>query len=87
MVSREKIGDILSFFMEEVIRMILVTGATGQLGSKTRKLLATNIAKAAKSLGVKLLYISTDYAFDGINDGEYSVDAPTNPQKNMAVLN
>lgn len=40
----------------------------------------TNIAKAAEAVGAELVYISTDYVFDGINEGEYSVEAPTNPQ-------
>ena len=40
-----------------------------------------NIALAAKEVGAILVYISTDYVFDGMLDkGEYSVDAPTNPQ-------
>lgn len=39
-----------------------------------------NVAKAAESVGAELVYISTDYVFDGINEGEYPVDAPTNPQ-------
>lgn len=40
----------------------------------------TNIAKAAEAVGAELVYISTDYVFDGTNEGEYPVDAPTNPQ-------
>lgn len=39
-----------------------------------------NVANAAKAAGAKLVYISTDYVFDGKNEGEYAVDAPTNPQ-------
>lgn len=39
-----------------------------------------NIAAAAEEVGAELVYISTDYVFDGTNEGEYSVDAPTNPQ-------
>lgn len=40
-----------------------------------------NIALAAKEVGAILVYISTDYVFDGLLDeGEYTVDAPTNPQ-------
>ena len=27
-----------------------------------------------------MVYISTDYVFDGTNEGEYEVDAPTNPR-------
>lgn len=40
-----------------------------------------NVAKAAKAVGATLVYISTDYVFDGTKkDGEYSVGEPTNPQ-------
>lgn len=40
-----------------------------------------NIALAAKEVGAILVYISTDYVFDGLLDeGEYTVDTPTNPQ-------
>ena len=39
-----------------------------------------NVAEAAKRVGAKMVYISTDYVFDGINEGEYEVDAPTNPR-------
>lgn len=39
-----------------------------------------NVALAAKEVGATLVYISTDYVFDGkIKDGEYAVDAPINP--------
>lgn len=40
----------------------------------------TNIAKAAEAVGAELVYISTDYVFDGTIEGEYSVEAPTNPR-------
>ncbi len=40
-----------------------------------------NVAKAAKAAGSKLVYISTDYVFDGTRkDGMYQVDDKTNPQ-------
>lgn len=40
-----------------------------------------NIAKAAESVGALVIYISTDYVFDGTKkDGEYGVDEKTNPQ-------
>ena len=40
-----------------------------------------NIALAGKEVGATLVYISTDYVFDGLLDeGEYTVDSPTNPQ-------
>lgn len=40
-----------------------------------------NVALATKEVGAVMVYISTDYVFDGtLVDGEYSVDAKTNPQ-------
>lgn len=39
-----------------------------------------NIAEAAEKVGAELVYISTDYVFDGTNQDEYSVDALSNPK-------
>ena len=39
-----------------------------------------NVAKAAKKAGAILVYISTDYVFDGKKESEYQVDDQTNPQ-------
>lgn len=39
-----------------------------------------NIAQAAQQYGATLVYISTDYVFDGTNAGEYPTDAETNPK-------
>lgn len=39
-----------------------------------------NVAEAAAEVGATLVYISTDYVFDGTNEGEYQVDDATNPQ-------
>lgn len=38
-----------------------------------------NIAEAAKTVGATLVYISTDYVFDGQKTTEYQVGDPTNP--------
>ena len=38
-----------------------------------------NIANAADVVKAKLVYISTDYVFDGTKDGVYEVDDKTNP--------
>lgn len=39
-----------------------------------------HVAKAAEAVGATLVYISTDYVFDGMKkDGEYAVDDQTNP--------
>ncbi len=38
-----------------------------------------NIARICKKINAKLLYISTDYVFNGRKDGFYEVDDETNP--------
>lgn len=37
------------------------------------------LAKAAKQIGAKMLYVSTDYVFDGTASEPYEVDEPTKP--------
>lgn len=39
-----------------------------------------NVADAAKAVNATMVYISTDYVFDGTNPDEYEVDDPTNPK-------
>lgn len=38
-----------------------------------------NIVKYAEVVGAKIIYISSDYVFDGTKDGYYEVDDNTNP--------
>ncbi|WHY76916.1 dTDP-4-dehydrorhamnose reductase [Neobacillus sp. WH10] len=38
-----------------------------------------NLARAAKQVGAKMLYISTDYVFDGTASEPYEVNEPTKP--------
>lgn len=38
-----------------------------------------NITDAARRVGAKLIYLSTDYVFDGTKDGEYEIDDETHP--------
>ena len=40
-----------------------------------------NLAKAAKQTGAKMLYVSTDYVFDGTATEPYEVDEPTKPSR------
>ncbi|RRK09192.1 dTDP-4-dehydrorhamnose reductase [Lactiplantibacillus garii] len=39
-----------------------------------------NLAEVAAEAETKLVYISTDYVFDGTNPGEYQEDDPANPK-------
>lgn len=39
-----------------------------------------NVAQAAEAVGATVVYVSTDYVFDGTSEGEYSEDALTNPK-------
>jgi len=40
---------------------------------------AANVAKAAASAGSRLLFVSTDYVFDGKNNSPYETDHPRSP--------
>jgi dTDP-4-dehydrorhamnose reductase len=39
-----------------------------------------NVAKAAKQIGAKLIFLSSDYVFDGKNTVPYEIDDTLNPQ-------
>jgi dTDP-4-dehydrorhamnose reductase len=41
---------------------------------------AVNVAKAAKQVGAKLLFLSSDYVFDGRKTSPYEIDDARNPQ-------
>jgi dTDP-4-dehydrorhamnose reductase len=41
---------------------------------------AVNVAKAARQAGSKLLFLSSDYVFDGKKSAPYETDDPRNPQ-------
>ena len=46
---------------------------------KVNYLGAKNMADAAKTVGAKIVCISTDYVFDGTKDGMYEIDDKPNP--------
>jgi dTDP-4-dehydrorhamnose reductase len=41
---------------------------------------AVNVAKAAKMIGSRLVFLSSDYVFDGDKNTPYEIDDPRNPQ-------
>jgi dTDP-4-dehydrorhamnose reductase len=41
---------------------------------------AVNVARAARRAGSKLLFLSSDYVFDGKKSSPYEIDDPRNPQ-------
>lgn len=41
---------------------------------------AVNVAKAARRVGAKLAFLSSDYVFDGKKTAPYEIDDPRNPQ-------
>ncbi len=41
---------------------------------------AANVAAAAKEVGARLLFLSSDYVFDGKKSTPYEIDDPRNPQ-------
>lgn len=41
---------------------------------------AVNVAESAKAIGARMLFVSTDYVFDGTKDSPYETDDRRNPQ-------
>ena len=50
-----------------------------ELADKINHLAVESLAEVAKTQGIRLIHISTDYVFDGQAFRPYSVDYPTNP--------
>lgn len=49
------------------------------LNWKVNEIGSTNLAEAAKAVDATIVYVSTDYVFDGTKDGEYLESDETNP--------
>jgi dTDP-4-dehydrorhamnose reductase len=68
--------------------IVLAAAYTNVDGCETNQELAfavnrdgpVNVAQAAKDSGAKLLFVSSDYVFDGKKTSPYEVDDPRNPQ-------
>jgi len=50
-----------------------------QLANSVNNFGAVNVATAAVKVGAKLLFVSTDYVFDGTNTAPYETSDPRNP--------
>src|ERR1051326_1119731 len=50
-----------------------------ELAKAVNTLGAVNVAKAASQSNARLLFVSTDYAFNGSKNSPYEVDDPRNP--------
>lgn len=50
-----------------------------QLANSVNNFGAVNVAKAAATVGARLLFVSTDYVFDGSKATPYETDNPRNP--------
>ena len=50
-----------------------------QLANSVNNFGAVNVAKAAAKVGAKLLFVSTDYVFDGTNTAPYETSDPRKP--------
>lgn len=51
-----------------------------EICDKINHIAVENIGKAAKTIGAKVIHISTDYVFDGKSNQPYKEDYPTGPQ-------
>ncbi|MCM3763498.1 dTDP-4-dehydrorhamnose reductase [Neobacillus niacini] len=81
-------GDVQAFIAEVKPDVILhcaaytnvdAAEADEETAYRVNGLGTKNLALAAKQIGAKMLYISTDYVFDGTGTEPYEVDDPTKP--------
>ena len=69
---------------ELVVHLAAYTNVDGceanpQIAEETNSLGTRNIATACAEIGAAMLYVSTDYVFDGLKTGAYGEDDPPNP--------
>jgi dTDP-4-dehydrorhamnose reductase len=82
----EKVREVLKSLRPEWI--VLTAAYTDVDGCESNQDLAfsvnrdgaVNVAKAAKEVGARLLFLSSDYVFDGRKTFPYETDDPRNPQ-------
>ncbi len=89
-VKVEDAGSVKSFFSSNPVDVIVNTAALHQVGVCEKEIAqswlinsvgASNVARVGRDIGAKVIYISTDYVFDGeIPIAEsYSTETPVSP--------
>jgi dTDP-4-dehydrorhamnose reductase len=82
----EQVNKVLRFYMPSYILLAAAyTDVDGceinpELAMEVNFRGAVNVASEAKSIGAGLLFLSSDYVFDGRKSSPYEVDDPVNPQ-------
>ncbi len=82
--DEETIGAIMGIRPDIVIHAAAYTDVDGcetniELAHSVNGGGTKNVASACRELGSKMVYISTDYVFDGKKSGPYSEEDPTSP--------
>lgn len=85
--NQEQVSSVISTFKPDVIfhcaayTAVDKAESSGKLDCSLVNVIGTqNISEAANKVDAKLIYISTDYVFDGTKDGVYQVDDKVNPK-------
>lgn len=84
--KKEKVENVVTSLKPDVIIHTAAFTSVDQCETEIRKAMTVNgigtsyIALAAKKVNAKLIYISTDYVFDGLSRVEYSEEQRPNPQ-------
>jgi dTDP-4-dehydrorhamnose reductase len=79
---REAVGDLRP---QQIVLAAAYTDVDGcesnvETAFATNREGAVNVAESARDAGSRLLFLSTDYVFDGSKQFPYEVDDPTNPK-------
>lgn len=81
----ERVEQIVKDYGPDAIIHCGAYTAVDKAEDEYEKAMAVNVngtialSKAAKAIGAKLLYISTDYVFDGTGDTPFTIDGPKRP--------
>ncbi len=82
LTDEAKVISYITEFMPDVIMHNAAWTAVDKAEQEPEKVKMINtmapkyIAEAAKIVGAKMVYISTDYVFDGLGDKPFEIDSP-----------